>query len=151
MVGLQVHHSPLHLEGSGDVEVPRVIFDNNPGTTSMKSPLFSSSVFLTSSSNTTNISITSILPRRSPRLTPKSQTMPSPYYTDTPTTINSSYNKKSNNNPLTNNSGISLIDHESNNIGISSLDHMSEKASIEDDYPNFNDKFNSYLLSGSED
>ena len=38
-----------------------------------------------------------------------------------------------------------------NNIGILSLNHVSEKASIEDKYPNFNDKFNSDLLSGSED
>ena len=32
------------------------------------------------------------------------------------------------------------------NIGISPLEHVSEKESIEDDYPNFNDKFNSDIL-----
>ena len=32
-----------------------------------------------------------------------------------------------------------------------SLDHASEKASIEYEYLNFNNKLNSYILSGSED
>ena len=76
--------------------------------------------------------------------------MISPHNADTPTTTNSSSNKKSNNTPLTNNSGISSLDHVTNKIGILSLDHVSEKASIEDEYPNFNNKFNSNLLSGSE-
>ena len=38
-----------------------------------------------------------------------------------------------------------------NNIGVLSLDNVSEKASMEDEYPNFNNKFNSDLLPGSED
>ena len=38
-----------------------------------------------------------------------------------------------------------------NNIGMSSLDHVSEKASIEDEYPNFDDNFNIDLLPGLED
>ena len=37
------------------------------------------------------------------------------------------------------------------NIEILSLDHVSEKSSIEYEYPNFNDKFNSNLFSGLED
>ena len=45
---------------------------------------------------------------------------------------------------------MSSLDHVTNSIGISSLDNVSEKASIEDEYPNFNDKFNSELLSVSE-
>ena len=38
-----------------------------------------------------------------------------------------------------------------NNIGVSSLDNVSENSSIEDKYPNFNNKFNSDILSVSED
>ena len=38
-----------------------------------------------------------------------------------------------------------------NSIGIESLNHVSENASIEDEYHNFNDKFNSDLLSVPED
>ena len=53
--------------------------------------------------------------------------MISPHNEDTPITTNSAYNKKSNNKPLTNNSGISSPDHVTNNIGILSLDHVSEK------------------------
>ena len=34
---------------------------------------------------------------------------------------------------------------------MSSLDHVSEKASIEDEYPNFDDNFNIDLLPGLED
>ena len=34
VVGFQDHHSPLHLEGSGAVEVPDVISDDGPGTPS---------------------------------------------------------------------------------------------------------------------
>ena len=76
--------------------------------------------------------------------------MPSLHNSDTPITTNSYSNKKSNNNLLTNNSGISSLDHVSNNVGISSLNHVSEKASIEDEYPKFNDNFNSDLLSVSD-
>ena len=73
--------------------------------------------------------------------------MPSPHNTDTPITTNSSSNKKNNNTPLTNNSCMSSLNHVTNNIGMSSLDHVSEKSSIEDEYPNFNDKFNSDIRS----
>ena len=34
---------------------------------------------------------------------------------------------------------------------MSSFNHVSEKASIEDEYPNFNNSFNSDIVSGSED
>ena len=97
VVGFQGHHSPLDLEGSGAVDVPGVISNDGPGITSRKSPMFSSSEFLPSSSNTPNNSITSVLQKRSPRLTPKSLMMPSSHNADTPITTNSSYNNKSNN------------------------------------------------------
>ena len=71
VVGFQGYHSPQHLEGSGAAEVPGVISGDGPGTTSRKSTMFSSSEFIPSSTKTTNISITSIIPRISPRLTPK--------------------------------------------------------------------------------
>ena len=71
VVGFQGHHSSQNLEGSGDVEIPGVIYDDKNGTTSRKSSMFSSSEFLPSSTKTPNISITSVLPRRSPRVTPK--------------------------------------------------------------------------------
>ena len=45
---------------------------------------------------------------------------------------------------------MSSLDHMTNNIGISSIDNVNENASIEDEYPNFNDKFNSDILSGPE-
>ena len=45
VVGFQSHHIPQHLEGSGDVEVPGVISDDGPGTTSRKYPMFLSSSF----------------------------------------------------------------------------------------------------------
>ena len=32
-----------------------------------------------------------------------------------------------------------------------SLDHVSENTSIDDEYPNFNNKFNIDILTGSED
>ena len=89
VVGFQGHHSPQHLEGSGAVEAPGVIYDDGPGTTSRKSPMFSSSEFLPSSTKTPNISITSILPRIFPRLTPKSLMTPSPHNADTTITTNS--------------------------------------------------------------
>ena len=38
-----------------------------------------------------------------------------------------------------------------NKIGILTLDHLSEKALIENEYPNFNEFFNSDLISVSED
>ena len=41
-VGFQSHHIPLPLEGSSAVEVPGVISDDVPGTTSSNSPMFSS-------------------------------------------------------------------------------------------------------------
>ena len=68
VVGFQGHHSPLNLGGSGSMEAPGVISDDGPGTTSMKSLFISISAFLPSSYNTPNISITSIIPRRSHRL-----------------------------------------------------------------------------------
>ena len=40
VVGLHGQHSPQNLEGSGDVEVTGVIYDDVPGTTSRKSPMF---------------------------------------------------------------------------------------------------------------
>ena len=40
VLGFQVHHIPLNLEGSGAVEVPGVISDYVPETTSSKSPIF---------------------------------------------------------------------------------------------------------------
>ena len=42
-VGFQGHHIPHHLEGSGAVEVQGSIYYDGPGTTSRKSPIFSSS------------------------------------------------------------------------------------------------------------
>ena len=88
VVEFQVNHSPQHLEGSGPVEVPGVISYDVPGTTPRKYPMISSSVFLPSSTKTPNMSITSILPRISPRLTPKSLIMPSFHNADTPITTN---------------------------------------------------------------
>ena len=49
VVGLQVHHGPQHLEGSGDVEVQYVISGDGPRTTSSKYPMFSSLEFIPSS------------------------------------------------------------------------------------------------------
>ena len=92
--GFQVHHSPHNLEVSGAVELPGVIYDDGPGTTSRKSPMFSSSEFFPSSTKTPNIYITSILLRISPRLTPKSLIMLSPHNEYTPITTNSSFQKK---------------------------------------------------------
>ena len=109
------------------MEVLGIIYDDCPVTTSSKSQMFSSSEFIPSSNKTPNIYITYILPRRYTRLTPKSSMMISPHNEDTPITTNSAYNKKSNNKPLNNNSGISSPDHVTNNIGILSLDHVSEK------------------------
>ena len=43
VVGFQGRHISHHLEGSGTVEVPGVIYDDAPKTTSSKSPMFSSS------------------------------------------------------------------------------------------------------------
>ena len=83
VIGLRGHHIVFHLEGSGAVEVPGVISDDFRVTTSRKSLMFSSSASLPSSSNTPNISITSILPRRSPRLTPIALMMPYPHDTYT--------------------------------------------------------------------
>ena len=40
MAGFQGHHSPQYLEGSGAVEVPGVISNDDPGTKSRKSPIF---------------------------------------------------------------------------------------------------------------
>ena len=117
-MGFQVHHSPHHLECSGAVEVPGVIYNDGPRTISSKSPIFSSSEFIPSITKGPNIYITYILPRISPRLDPKSLMMPSPYNVDTPITTNSSSNNKINNTPLTNNSGISSLDHVANNIGL---------------------------------
>ena len=146
LVELQGIHSPHNLEYSVDVEVPGVSYYGGPGTTSSKCTMFSSSEFLPSSTKTPNISNTSILPRRSPMHTPKSLMMPSTHNSDTRITTNSSSDNKINNTPLTNNSGISSNNHMTNNVGILSLNHVSEKSSIEDNYPNFNDKYNSYLL-----
>ena len=42
VVGFQGHHIPQHLEGSDAMEVPAVIYDDGPGRTSSKSPMFSS-------------------------------------------------------------------------------------------------------------
>ena len=58
VVGFQGHCSPHNLEGNGNVEVPGVIYDDIPKTTSSKSPMFSSSSFLPSSTKTPNISST---------------------------------------------------------------------------------------------
>ena len=88
VVGFQGRHISQHLEGSGNVEVPGVIYDDGPGTISIKSPIFSSSEFIPSSSKTPNIYITSIIPIISPRLTPKSLMMPSPHNADTTITTN---------------------------------------------------------------
>ena len=77
--------------------------------------------------------------------------IPYPHNSDTLITKNSLSNKKINNTPLTNNIGISSLDHVTNNIGISSLDHVSQKESIEDKYPNFTYNFNSDILTLSED
>ena len=137
MVGFQGHHSPLHLEDIGDVEVPGGIYDDSHVTTSKKSSIFSGSEFLPSIYNTPNIYITSILPMIYPRLTPKSLIIPSPHNSDTRITTHSSSNKKINNNPLNKNSGISSLDHVTNNMGMSPLNHVSEKSSIEDEYTNF--------------
>ena len=150
MVGLQSHYSPQHFDGSGDVEVAGVISDDGPGTTSRKSPMFSSSTFITSSTKTPNIYITSFLPRRSPILKPKSSMIPSTHNADIPITTKSSSNNKNTNIMLTNNSEISSLNNVNNNIMISSLNHMIRKSSIEDKYPNFNNDLNSALLSGSE-
>ena len=125
LVGFQSRHSPKHLEGSGAVKVPGVISDSGPRTTLRKSPIFSISVFLPLSTKTPNISITSILPRRYPRLPPKKSLMPFLHNFDTPITNNLSSNKKSKNTPLTKNIGISSLDHVTNNIGVSPLDHVS--------------------------
>ena len=70
VVEFQGHHVPLNLEGSGDVEGTGVISHDRSGTTSKKFPTYSSSDFFPSSSNTPNIYITSILPRRSLGLNP---------------------------------------------------------------------------------
>ena len=40
VTGFQGHHSPHNLEVSGAVELPGVISDDGPGTTSRKSPMF---------------------------------------------------------------------------------------------------------------
>ena len=45
-MGFQGHHSPHNLEFSGAVELPGVIYDDGPGTTSRKSPMFSSLALL---------------------------------------------------------------------------------------------------------
>ena len=111
MVVVKGKHSPHHLESSVTVEILGVISDNVPVPISRKSPMFSSSVFLPPSNKTPNISITSILPRISSRLTPKSLMMPSPYNTDNPITTNLSFQKKSDHTPLAKNSGISSLDH----------------------------------------
>ena len=54
VVGLQGHHSTLHLKVSGAVEVPVIISDDKPVTTSRKSQMFSSSAFIPPSSNAPN-------------------------------------------------------------------------------------------------
>ena len=113
------------------MEVPGVISDDGPGNTSRKSPMFSSSNFLPSINKTPNIYVTPVIPRRSPRITPKSLMIPSLHNSDNLITTNLSSNKRSNDFLLTNNRWISSLDHVTNNIGISSLDHVSEKASIE--------------------
>ena len=137
-----------NLEGSVSVEVPVFISDDGLVTTSSKYPMLSSSSFLTSIYKTPNISITSIIPKISPRLTPKSLMMPSPHNADIPITTNSSPNKTINNTTLTKNSCISSLDHVTNKIGMYLLYHVREKASIEDEYLNFNYEFNSDILSG---
>ena len=91
---IQGHNSPQRLEGSSAVEVSGVISDDLPGNISSNSPMFSSFAFLPSSTKTHNISVSSILLRRFPRLNQKSLMITSPNNAYTPITTNSHSNKK---------------------------------------------------------
>ena len=93
-MGFQGHHSPQSLEGSSAVEVSGVISDDVPGNISSNSPMFSSFAFLPSSTKTHNISVSSILLRRSPRLNPKSLMISYHNNAYTPITTNSSPTKR---------------------------------------------------------